>query len=271
MIKKHIAVAHAPSLPGRLDTNTDRAIELISSAADAGAGIVILPELFLCGYDPAGIARDPVSHVIKADGEHCSRIARHAAERGIAAIVGAAIDTGAGVANAALVVAPDGTIVDVYCKAKLWGEEADVFVPGPGPVLVDLAGVRIGMSICFDAGFPEHYRTLALAGADAIACPAAFSHGEQRHRYEIYFRSRALENTLYVAVSNAVGWQGGQEMFGDSALFGPRGNEIGRVSGTFGVVSTPIDEDEITRAREDIPYLACLDKDPAQVSFMKWR
>ena len=266
-----MAVAQAPSLPGQLDRNTDRAIELISSGADAGADIIVLPELFLCGYDPAGIARNPARHVVSADGEHCRLIAHHAAGRRIAAIIGAAVETSDGIANAALVIAPDGTVLHVYRKTKLWGEEAEVFVPGAGPVVVNLAGTRIGLSICFDAGFPEHMRALALAGADVIACPAAFAQGEERRRYELYYPSRALENTLYVAVSNAVGMQGGLEMFGDSALFGPRGHEIARVGGATGLVTALIDKDEIARAREDLPYLACLTRGHIEVPIIEWR
>lgn len=267
---KRIAVAQAPSLPGQLDRNTRQAEDLISAAADNGADIVVLPELFLCGYDIAGIARDPSTYVVSPDGLHCQRIAQKAADCETAVIVGAAIATATGTSNAALVFAPDGTIVHCYHKAKLWGDEAKVFVPGAGPVVVDLAGTRIGLAICFDAGFPEHTRALALAGADVIACPAAFAKGAERHRYEIYFASRALENTLVVAVSNAVGLQGGLEMFGESALFDPWGREIARVAGTTGFETTLIDKHEIARAREELPYLALLDSNLTKVPIIEW-
>lgn len=271
MIMKSIAVAQAPSLPGQLGKNIDQAIELVSMAAGGGADLVVLPELFLSGYDLAGIKTDPATHVVRPDSVHCGRLARASAEHKIATIVGGAIEGEGGVANAALVFAPDGGIVHVYRKSHLWGDEAGAFVSGTGPVLVDLAGTRVGLSICFDAGFPEHMRALALAGADVIACPAAFAQGEERHRYELYYPARALENTLYVGVSNAVGVQGGLEMFGDSALFGPRGHEIARITASVGVVTAPIDKDEIARARRDLPYLACLSKDPIDVPIIEWR
>ncbi|RKF14177.1 carbon-nitrogen hydrolase family protein [Roseovarius spongiae] len=271
MSAQRIAVAQAPSLPGQLDHNVGQAVGLISAAADAGAGIVVLPELFLSGYDPAGIARDPAAHVVSAEDAQCRRIADKAAARGIAAIVGAAVETGAGVANAAIVFAPDGRVVHVYAKAKLWGEEAEVFAPGAGPVVVDLAGTRVGMSICFDAGFPEHMRALALAGADIIACPAAFAVGAERRRYETYFPCRALENTVMIAVSNAIGAQGGLEMFGDSVLFGPRGDELARVREPTGLAAAAIDMDAIASARGDLPYLALVDKDPVEVPVINWR
>jgi 5-aminopentanamidase len=268
---KAIAVAHAPSLSGQLKKNTDQAVELVSMAAKGGADIVVLPELFLSGYDVAGIKADPASHVVTPDGDHCRRLVRASAEHKIATIVGGAIGGTSGVANAALVIAPDGEIVHVYRKCHLWGDEAGVFVSGAGPVLVDLAGTRVGLSICFDAGFPEHMRALALAGADVIACPAAFAHGEERHRYELYFPVRALENTLYIGVANAFGPQGGLDMFGDSALFGPRGYEIARIREPVGVVTAIIDREEIARARNDLPYLANLPQGPINVPIVEWR
>lgn len=265
-----IAVAQAPSIPGQVAKNVDQAIDLISMAAEAGADIVVLPELFLSGYDPPGIRADPATYVVSPDSEHCRRLSGASAEGKIAAIVGGAIKVEGGVANAALVIAANGEIVHVYQKAHLWGEETDAFVRGTTPTIVNFSGTRVGLSICFDAGFPEHMRALALAGAQVIACPAAFAYGEERRRYELYYPTRALENTVYVGVANAVGWQGGLEMFGNSALFGPRGHEIARISDCVGVVATSIDEEEIAGARKDLPYLASLSKDPIEVPIIDW-
>ncbi len=271
MTMKSIAIAQAPSLPGRLDANVAQALTLIATAADQGADIVVLPELFLSGYDPAGIAADPAAHVVVPEDARCRRLAGLCAERGIASIVGAAVGNGEAVANAALVIAPDGEIVHVYRKAHLWGAERDAFVCGSGPVLVDLAGTKVGLAICFDAAFPEHARALALAGAEVIACPVAFAFGEERRRYQLYYPARALENTLYVAVSNSVGLQGGLQMFGDSALFGPRGQAIAQIAEPVGVATAPLDGEEIARARRDLPYLADLPKSPIEVPVIEWR
>jgi predicted amidohydrolase len=268
---KRIAVAQAPSLPGRVGENVGKAVELIGMAADAGAALVVLPELFLSGYDPGAIAAGSASHVIKTDDAECGRLRDACAARGVAAVVGAAVACEGGVANAALVIAPDGAVVHVYRKVKLWGDEAKAFVAGDSPVVVDLAGLRVGLAICFDAGFPEHARALALAGAEVIACPSAFAEGEERHRYDLYFPVRALENTLYVAVSNAVGRQGGLDMFGDSALFGPRGHEIARIGQDAGIATAEIDSAEIAAARRDLPYLANLSKSPIDVPIIEWR
>jgi 5-aminopentanamidase len=266
-----VAIAQAPSVPGRLDANADQAVSLISASAEAGADLVILPELFLCGYDVAGILAAPERHIVTSGDPYCKRLQRACAEHGVAAVIGAAVHVPEGVANAALVIARDGTLVHLYRKVHLWGDERCAFVPGARPAIVDLAETRIGLSICFDAGFPEHMRALALAGVDLIACPAAFAAGEERRRYELYYPTRALENTVYVAVSNAVGEQGGLEMFGDSRLFGPRGDEIGRIRSEVGIAAALIDRREIERARRDLPYLRDLVRAGVEPEIVKWK
>jgi 5-aminopentanamidase len=267
-----VAIAQAPSVPGRLADNAEQAARLISASAEAGASIAILPELFLSGYDVRGILDNPYRHVVTEGDPICTVVQRACARHEIAAIVGGAVALTDGIANAALVIAPDGTLVHVYRKVHLWGEEAQAFVAGTQPTLVDLAGLRIGMSICFDAGFPEHVRALTLAGADLIACPAAFAVGEERQRYDLYYPTRALENTIYVAVSNAVGEQGGLEMFGDSGIFGPRGNRICRIGSNLGVETARLDQGEIEQARKDLPYLRDLAGGGAtEPEIIEWR
>ena len=255
-----LAVAQAPSLPGRIPENVEQAVALIGNAADAGAGYVALPELFLSGYDVRGIIDRPDLHVLSLDDMPCRRLQQACASNGIVAVVGGAFALEDGVANGALVIARDGRVAHVYRKVHLWGDENDAFVPGRCPTLLSFPDIRIGMSICFDAGFPEHMRALALAGADVIVCPAAFADDDERRRYELYYPTRALENTVYVAVANAVGDQGGVRMFGESLLVGPRGNELGRIRTATGIELMRIDRDQIARSRADLPYLSGLSR-----------
>lgn len=251
-----IAVAQAPSIPGAIDENVTQATVLIQQAAESGANIVVLPELFLSGYDIAGIEADPQRHLVAPTDPPVGRLRHVCADRRVATIVGAAVDLGADAVNAALVISADGELLDVYAKVHLWGHERGPFVAGSHLTVAQLAGCQVGIAICFDAGFPEHVRALAVAGAEVIAAPSAFAVGEERLRYERYFPLRALENTVYVAASNAVGLQGGAEMFGDSLLIGPRGEEIGRVQDPIGVAVGAVDSGHLDTARRELPYLS---------------
>lgn len=255
-----LAVAQAPSLPGRIPQNVEQAVTLIRNAAAAGANYVVLPELFLSGYDIDGIINGPELHAVSPDDAQCRRLQQACATHDIVAVVGGAFAVEGGLANGALVIARDGKVLHLYRKVHLWGNENEAFLPGRCPTLLSFPDIRIGMSICFDAGFPEHMRALALAGADAIVCPAAFAEGDERHRYELYYPTRALENTVYVAVANAVGDQGGVRMFGESLLVGPRGNELGRIRTEAGIEVTKVDRDQIDQSRKDLPYLSDLSR-----------
>jgi predicted amidohydrolase len=72
-------------------------------------------------------------------------------------------------------------------------------------------------------------------------------------------------------VSNAVGEQGGLEMFGDSRLFGPRGDELGRVRSHIGIGAARIDRREIERARQDLPYLRDVARAGVEPEIVTWR
>jgi len=255
MINPVMAVAQAPCQTGDLSHNTSKAQQLIEKAAWRGATVVALPELFLSGYAPSHIAEGAQDSIVEVGDEVCSQIQATCASNRIGAIVGGPIRSEDGLVNGALVIAPDGKLLHVYAKTHLWGDEAEAFRAGRGPVIVDFDGFRVGLAICFDAGFPEHVRALGRGGAEAVLCPAAFTHGEERHRYEIYYPARALENTMYTGVANAVGTQGGMEMFGESLICDPRGHELVRASSECSVETVEVDRTEIERSRRDLPYL----------------
>jgi predicted amidohydrolase len=90
-------------------------------------------------------------------------------------------------------------------------------------VLLELDHWRMGLGICYDGSFPEHARSMAVAGADAYHCPSAFFADDSDHRRPVYFAARALENALYVVFANFVGRHGGTEFCGQAAIYGPNG------------------------------------------------
>ncbi|HEY8417170.1 MAG TPA: carbon-nitrogen hydrolase family protein [Limnochordales bacterium] len=263
-----IAVAQAPPVAGNPAANAETACALLEQAAAQGARLTVFPELFLCGYDLEGIAADPDGYAVRLESEPLARIARACRDTESAAIVGACLSEEAGPAggdmssgsgiltNAAVIIDAGGEVRAVYRKVQLWQGERTVFEPGDQYVLVDLFGFRVGVMICYDGGFPEHARALTLAGAEIIACPAAFAVGDEQRRYRLYFPQRALENTVYLAVSNAVGVQGGLAMFGESAIFDPAGRPLVSLGGGQGVGVAVVDRSVIAGVRRDLPYLA---------------
>lgn len=265
-----ISVAQAPSSSADLTANVRTAKRLIEMAGAEGADVVVLPELFLCGYDIEAIAVDPERYAVSLDDAVCDELRQSCENHDVMAIVGAAVRSDGAFYNSALLVPDDGRGMAVFHKVNLWTDEARVFTAGRTGLVVQTGSVNLGLAICYDAGFPEYVRELVHNGADVIVCPCAFS-VPQRRRYELYMPIRALENTVYALASNAVGIQGGEEMFGGSIACDPYGEEIGRVTEETALINIEIDRVCLNRARQDLPYLEKLREMPRDVQSLDWR
>jgi Xaa-Pro dipeptidase len=251
-----IAVGQAVAESGAIARNAATACRLLAQARERDARLLLLPELFLCGYDLGAIAREPEKMTIDLDSPELAALRACCREHAVALVVGACLATPGCRANAALVIGADGEIVGTYDKIHLWTTEQPHFVPGAKPLLLEIAGFRVGLAICYDAGFPEHCRALALAGAELVLCPSAFSRGEEERRYELYFPMRALENTVYLAVANLVGRADGLDFFGRGAIFAPSGAALATAGADEEVIVAEIDHDTVTAVRRELRYLA---------------
>ena len=79
--------------------------------------------------------------------------------------------------------------------------ESDAEAPGEHGVLCELAGLRVGLTVCYDLRFGELYRAYALAGAELVTVPAAFLERTGRDHWEVLLRARAIEQQLFVAAA----------------------------------------------------------------------
>ena len=123
----------------------------------------------------------------------------------------------------AVLAGPDG-VVGSYRKVHLPFLGIDMFVdPGDRPFAVhDAGGLKVGMHICYDGGFPETARVLALLGADLLVLPTNWpTHSECAAEHMI--PTRAMENTVYVMAVNRVGEESGFRFIGASSIVDPSG------------------------------------------------
>jgi predicted amidohydrolase len=250
-----VAVGQAAAVSGAVPKNVGTAVRLVEQAGERGAVILLLPELFLCGYDLEAIARDPERFTIQADSEELGPLRQACHRTKVNVVVGACLSNEQGRTNSALIIGDNGSTLAIYDKIHIWTTERPYFTPGTRHVLIEIAGFRVGLAICYDAGFPEHCRALALAGAELVLCPSAFSPGEEEHRYDLYFPMRALENTTYLAVANLVGSAGGQRFFGRSGVFTPSGASLAVAGSCEEVIVAEISHDQLAAIRRDLRYL----------------
>lgn len=238
-----IALATINPTIGDLDGNARLISGFVGRARDAGASLVVFPELAVCGYPPRDLLLQ--EGFVRACGSACARIAR--ACRGITAVVGAPTPAGKGALANSLVVLRDGRRIGAYAKRLLPTydvfDEDRYFRPGDRACVVRVGGagarggIRVGLSICEDlwrgedAGFPGRYldrpdpvADLARAGVDVIINPSAspFVLGKGPRHRAILART-ARRHGVYVAAVNQVG--GNDELIfdGHAAVFGPSG------------------------------------------------
>ena len=243
-----VAVAQAAAVAGDVATNSGTAARLVDAVAELGASVVVLPELFLPGYDIATLAADPGCDITDLDDARLDPLREASASGGVVALVGASVRR-SGRRTIAVLAVVDGRVCHAYDKQHLWGDEASVFSPGHGGATVRVAGWPLGLGICYDGCFPEHARAAADDGALAYLAPAAYLVGSD-HRRDLYYRARALDNGLYVAVAGLVGACGDCEFSGGSAVYDPEGRPVIRVAAGEGVEVAELDPDVVKAVRK---------------------
>ncbi|PLR79525.1 carbon-nitrogen hydrolase family protein [Bacillus canaveralius] len=238
---------------GDKQLNLDRAYGLISEAARQGAQLIVLPELFNTGYR---VEEDDVSFAETIPGATTNWMETLCQEFNIT-LVGCIlerINTQGLIYDTSVVTSPEG-ILGTYRKTHLWDQENTRFKKGESLPIFKLEWGNLGMQICYEVGFPESARVLALKGADIIVYPSAFGK-ERLYAWDIATRSRALENGCYVIAANRTGTEKNETAFGGhSRITSPQGEVLAEATKENEVIIADIDLDKISEQRRQIPYL----------------
>lgn len=216
---------------GEVDRNLERIERAVAEAAAAGAQLVVLPEAAVTGYVFESLD-DALTVAQRAGAVAEQRLADAAVENHVALIVGTLEAEAREVFNTALILAPDGRRFR-YRKMHLPYLGVDRFVtPGQSaPEVYDLAGMRVGILICYDLRFPEAARICALEGADLVALPTNWPVGVEFHP-GIFAPARAAENHVYLLACDRVGEERGTTFIGRSMLLDCNGKELALASDT---------------------------------------
>ncbi|HEX8645333.1 MAG TPA: NAD+ synthase [Thermoleophilaceae bacterium] len=223
-----IALAQIDAVVGDLDGNAARIAESIARARDEGAHLVVFPELALTGYPPEDLLLK--THFLDSAAAALRELA--AGVSGIVALVGFPERAG-DVYNAAAVLA-DGEVAAVYRKVLLpnYGvfDEQRYFQSGPGPALIEVNGVPVGLTICEDVWTPGPPATTeALAGAHVIVnlSSSPYHAGKPLERERMLVQ-RARDNLAAIVLCNMVGGQDELVFDGHSVAIDQTGTVIAR-------------------------------------------
>jgi predicted amidohydrolase len=170
------------------------------------------------------------------------------------------------VANRAFLFDPGGNLVTTYDKIHMFdvdldnGEswrESSTYEPGRETVIADLPEARLGLAVCYDLRFPQLFRAQAMAGAEVLTTPAAFTRQTGEAHWHVLLRARAIENGAWV-ISAAQGGlhEDGRETYGHSMIVDPWGHIVAEADHDEpGVIVTDIDVAASAAARAKIPNL----------------
>jgi N-carbamoylputrescine amidase len=225
-----------------VDANIGRAGELVAAAADQGANIALLPELFASRYFPR--APEQASFALAEATERSRAVqAMRLLARTHALVLPVSYfeRDGDRFYNSIVVFDADGSELGRYRKSHIPDgpgyEEKHFFEPGDtGFRVFDSRYGRIGVGICWDQWFPECARAMALLGADLLLYPTAI--GSEPTRKELDTQpawrrvmiGHAVANTIPIAAANRVGDEGGQVFYGSSFIADGRGELLTELS-----------------------------------------
>ena len=169
-------------------------------------------------------------------------------------------------ANRSALVSPEGEIVATYDKLHMFdvdlptGEtarESATYEPGDRAVTARAGDLKLGLSVCYDLRFPALYRALALAGAEVMTIPAAFTRPTGEAHWEVLMRARAIETGAFVLAPAQGGkHEDGRGTWGHSIVVAPWGEVIARLDHDEpGVLIADLDLAAAAKARAAIPNL----------------
>lgn len=259
LIQTRTPASHAGAL--------DHLTPLISQAAQGGAKLILTPEgtnilqkdRNLLAPQLTSLEDDPVVQGL-----------REAARRlSVSVLIGSALvrrEDGQA-ANRCALISPEGEIIATYDKLHMFdvdlpnGEtarESAVYTPGDRAVIAQAEGAVLGLTICYDIRFPALHRALALAGAQILTVPAAFTRPTGEAHWEVLLRARAIETGSFVLAPAQGGFhEDGRGTYGRSLAIAPWGEVLGKLDHDEpGVLFADLDLDQVAKARAAIPALA---------------
>jgi predicted amidohydrolase len=249
--------------------NLARAVALVREAKKGGASLVALPENFAYMGEEA-TKRSLAERLDDGPrGPIASALAEAAAREGIHIVAGGMPEASGDPDrpyNTSVFFTKEGRIGATYRKVHLFDvsladgtelKESNATKAGEGVQVVDVDGVPLGMSVCYDLRFPELYRALTDKGARIVTVPAAFTLTTGKDHWHVLLRARAIENQVYVLAPAQHGRHPrNRQTYGKSVIIDPWGDVLAQAREGEGLAFAHLDFAYQDRVRAQLPCLA---------------
>ena len=273
MEKIKIAAIQMPTVADKME-NVRTVKTYLEKIKDENPDFVILPEMFCCPYQPENF---PI-YAEKEGGPVWQQLSGYAKQYGIYLIGGSMPEKDAegNVYNTSYIFDREGKQIGKHRKVHLFDidikggqtfKESDTLTAGDSDTVFDTEFGKIGVMLCFDIRFPELSRMMVNDGAKVIFVPAAFNMTTGPAHWELSFRTRALDNQIYmVGCAPARDVSAGYISWGHSIVTDPWGRVIDMLDEKKGILLAELDMDYEEQVREELPLLKSRRKDIYQLS-----
>ena len=217
-----LAVLQGPSPAGDTEAAITALAQALRAAGAMGVQALVVPEVWLPGYNQPTIAAQAQT----ADGKWSGQLSAACRQAGCGLVLGFAERDGTQVRNAAMAISASGERLALYRKIQLYGaREKALYTPGDSYAIFDLGGVKAAVLICYDIEFASHVAALAAQNVQVILVPTAnmqpFTH-VIRHTVP----AMAANYGVSIAYANYCGVEGDLSYVGGSLITGPHGEVL---------------------------------------------
>ena len=246
--------------------NLDNAQKFIRSAADGGADIISLPEMFNCPYAKEYF-REYAEHTEEGARPTVDFLKAVAAEVGRWVIGGSIpeLDSQGKVYNTCLVLDPQGNVAAKHRKVHLFDidvpgqyyKESETLTAGDRVTVFDTPWCKIGLGICYDIRFPEQSLIMRKKGAQILVFPASFNPTTGPLHFELLAKARALDTQSFVvlgAPARDLAAKTGYQTWGHSTVVNPNGLTIAQAELVEKLLIVPLDLADVKRQRAGFPF-----------------
>jgi nitrilase len=226
--RMRLALWQGTSPAADIEAACTQAEAALAAAAALGADVLILPEVWLPGYNQPDIP----AGALPLDSPPLHRLAAAAKAQRTALVVGYAERDGDRLYNAAACFGPDGALLCNYRKVQLYGpREAALYTPGDSLPTFRLGTETAAMLICYDIEFAPHVKSLADRGTTLILVPTA-NMAPLTHVPRATVPAMAANHGLSIAYANYCGTEGDLTYIGNSVIAGPHGEILAQAGET---------------------------------------